>query len=157
VKQVTEVEFPCKIADKKRKPSLKAKATIMKVQLLKAVEIFKDKAKDPEQQLYAVQGLVNDHEMRIAAFAMPQSIEISPKSKLARFKLRHKQFPKLGMKVDVVTDDKGYWKIALRLPVPISPLFRLRIAFFQAISLVRRLKFTSAHFDSVYLNSYLCR
>jgi hypothetical protein len=37
----------------------------------------------------------------------------SAKSKLAQFKLWYKQLPKLGMKVDVVTDDNGYWKIIL--------------------------------------------
>jgi hypothetical protein len=56
-------------------------------------------------------GRVNDREMRIATFSKPQSNEISPKSSLAQFKQRYKQFPKLGMKVDVVTDDSGYWKI----------------------------------------------
>ena len=30
-----------------------------------------------------------------------------------RDKQRYKHFPKTGMKVDVVTDDNGYWKIAL--------------------------------------------
>jgi hypothetical protein len=73
----------------------------------------KDKAKDPEQQLYAVQGRVNDREMRIATFTKPLTEEISPKSKLARFKLRYKRFPALGMKVDVVTDENGYWKMIL--------------------------------------------
>jgi hypothetical protein len=111
--KMNEVEFPYKIVDKKRKPGLKAKATIMKIQLVKAAEIFKDKAKDPEQQLYAIHGRVNDREMRIATFAKPQSEEISSKSKLAQFKQRYKRFPALGMKVDVVTDDNGYWKIAV--------------------------------------------
>jgi len=110
---MNEIEFPYKIVDKKRKPGLKAKATITKVQLLKAAEIFKDKAKDPEQQLYAIHGRVNDREMRIATFTKPQSEEISSKSKLARFKQRYKRFPTLGMKVDVMTDENGYWKIAL--------------------------------------------
>jgi len=77
------------------------------------VEIFKDKAKDPEQQLYAIYGRVNDREMRIATFAKPQGEEISPKSKLAQFKRRYKQFPKTGMRADVMTDENGYWKIAL--------------------------------------------
>lgn len=110
---MTEVEFPYKIVDKKRKPGLKAKATITKVQLVKAVEIFKDKAKNPEQQLYAIHGRVDGRDMRIATFTKPLSEEISPKSKLARFKLRYRRFPTLGMKVDVVTDDNGYWKVAL--------------------------------------------
>ena len=51
--------------------------------------------------------------MRIATFAKPQSDEISAKGKLAQFKQRYKRFPTLGIKVDVVTDDNGYWKIAL--------------------------------------------
>jgi len=110
---LSKIEFPYKIVDKKRKPGLRAKATITKVQLVKAAEIFKDKAKDPEQQLYAIHGRVNDREMRIGTFTKPQSEEISSKSKLARFKQRYKRFPTLGMKVDVVTDDKGYWKIAV--------------------------------------------
>jgi len=107
------VEFSYKIVDKKRKPGLKAKATITKVQLVKAVDIFKDKAKDPEQQLYAIHGRVTDRELRIATFAKPQGDEISPKSRLAQFKQRYKTWPKVGMKVDVETDEKGYWKIAL--------------------------------------------
>jgi hypothetical protein len=80
---------------------------------VKAVEIFKGKAKDPEQQLYAVQGRVNDREMRIATFTKPVSQEISPKSKLARFKLRYNRLPRLGVKVNVVTDENDYWKVAL--------------------------------------------
>ena len=98
--------------DQKRKPGLKAKATITKVQLVKAVDV-KDKAKDPKQQLYAIHGRVNEREMRIATFAKPQGEEISPKSRLAQFKQHYKRFPTIGMKVDVVTDENGYWKIAL--------------------------------------------
>ncbi len=110
---MADVEFPYKIVDKKRKPGLKAKATITKVQQVKAVDIFKDKAKDPQQQLYATYGRVNGREMRIATFAKPQGEEISPKSRLAQFKQRYKQFHKVGMRVDVVTDDNGYWKIVI--------------------------------------------
>ena len=56
---------------------------------------------------------MNDREMRIATFRKPLAEEISPKSRLAQFKQHYKRFPKIGMKVDVVTDDNGYWKIAL--------------------------------------------
>jgi hypothetical protein len=110
---VTEVEFPYKIVDKKRKPGLKAKATITKVQAVKAVEIFKDRAKDPEQQLYAIHGRVDGRDMRIATFSKPLTEEIPPKSRLAQFKQRYRRFPTIGMKVDVVTDDNGYWKFSL--------------------------------------------
>jgi hypothetical protein len=108
---LSEVEFPYKIVHKKRKSGLKAKATITKVLLVKAAEIFQDKAKDPEQQLYAIHGHVNDREMRIATFAKPLGNEISPKSNLAQFKQRYKTWPKVGMRVDVETDENGYWKI----------------------------------------------
>jgi len=110
---LSEISFPYKIVDKKRKPGIKEKATITKVQLVKAVEIFKDKAKDPEQQLYAIHGRVADREMRIATFSKPPTEEISPKSRLAQFKQHYKRFPTIGMKVDVVTDENSYWKIAL--------------------------------------------
>ena len=69
---LSELQFSYKIVDKKRKSGLKAKATITKVQLVKAAEIFREKAKDPEQQLFAVHGRVNDREMRIAKFPKPQ-------------------------------------------------------------------------------------
>jgi hypothetical protein len=78
-----------------------------------SAEIFKEKAKDPEQQLYAINGNIDGRDMRIATFSKPQSNEISSKSRLAQFKQRYKRFPTLGMKVDVVTDNNGYWKIAL--------------------------------------------
>jgi len=51
--------------------------------------------------------------MRIATFAKPLGTEISPKSKLAQFKRGYKAWPRAGMKVDVETDENGYWKIAL--------------------------------------------
>ena len=107
-----DVEFPYKIAEKK-KPGLKAKTAITNVQLVKAAEIFRDKAKDPEQMLYAIYGRLEGREMRIGTFAKPQSDSISQKSRLAQFKDKYKQFPKTGMKVDVMTDENGYWKIAL--------------------------------------------
>jgi len=50
--------------------------------------------------------------MRIATFAKPQGEEISSKSRLAQFKQHYKRFPAIGMKVDIVTDENGYWKIA---------------------------------------------
>jgi hypothetical protein len=110
---LNEIEFPYKIVDKKRKPGLKAKAPITKVQMVKASDIFKDKAKDPEQMLYAIYGRVDGREMRIATFNKPQTEEISPKSKLAQFKQRYKRFPTPNMKIDLVTNDKGFWTLVL--------------------------------------------
>ena len=102
-----------KIVDRKRKPGLKAKAPLTRVQQVKAADIFREKAKDPEQQLYAIYGRVNDREMRIATFTKPLGNEISSKSKLAQFKRRYKSWPKAGVRVDVETDENGYWRITL--------------------------------------------
>ena len=63
--------------------------------------------------LYAIYGRIEGREMRIATFAKPQGDEISLISRLAQFKQHYKQFPKVGLKVYVVTDDNGYWKIDL--------------------------------------------
>ena len=81
--------------------------------MVKASELFREKAKNPEQELYAIHGRVDDSEMRITTFSKPQGNEISSMSRLAQFKQHYRKFPTVGMKVDVVTDDNGYWKIAL--------------------------------------------
>jgi hypothetical protein len=65
------------IVDKKRKPSLKTKAPITKVQLVKAAEIFKDKAKDHEQVFYVIYGRVNGREIRIATFAKQERRDLT--------------------------------------------------------------------------------
>jgi hypothetical protein len=109
----TVTEFPFKIVDKKRKPGLKAKAPITKVTLERAGDIFKAKAKDPEQMLYAIYGRVDGREMRLATFNKPQAEQISSKSKLALFKHRYHRFPAVGMRVDLVTNQNGFWQIAI--------------------------------------------
>jgi hypothetical protein len=110
---MSQVEFPFKIVDKKRKPGMKAKATITKVQQVKASEIFKDRANDPEQELYAVHCRVDGRELRVAIFTKPQGTEISSNTKLALFKHRYHRFPTVGMRVDLVTNDKGFWTIVV--------------------------------------------
>ncbi len=110
---MSQIEFPYKIVEKSRKPGEKAKAPITKVEQVTAGEIFGAKANDPKQELFAVYARVDDREMRIATFNKPIGDEISPKSRLAQFKRRYKRFPTPGMKVDVVTNDKGYWALVL--------------------------------------------
>jgi hypothetical protein len=68
---------------------MKPRSTISKVQLVKPVQIFTDKAKDLEQELNAVHGRVNDREMRVGTISKPQSVEISPKSRLATNDFQH--------------------------------------------------------------------
>ena len=93
-------------------PGLRAKATITKIKEMKAVEIFKTKAKDPDQLLYAVYGKVNGWEGRIGSINKPPSRTISQKSKMARFKQRYKEFPREGMTVEVESRE-GYWNLII--------------------------------------------
>jgi hypothetical protein len=109
---LTDIEFPYEIVKpKQRKPGIKAKATITKIELMKAREVYKKGAKDPEQLLYTIFGNVNGWEGRIGTVVKPHSRQISSNTKLAKFKQRYHQFPKIGMKVDVLTNAKGYWKM----------------------------------------------
>jgi hypothetical protein len=52
-------------------------------------------------------------EGRLRAFSKPPGKQITAKTSMAQFKLRYKQFSKTGMKVDVITDSNGYWKMIL--------------------------------------------
>ena len=45
------------------------------------------------------------------AFSKPTAKQITAKTKMAQFKQRYNKFPRTGMKVDVVTDPNGYWKM----------------------------------------------
>jgi hypothetical protein len=45
----------------------------------------------------------------------------------AQFKQRYKQYQKTGLKVDVVTDDNGYWNIALWFQGNCLQFFLLRL------------------------------
>ena len=110
---MSEVQMAYKIVDKKRKPAQKAKGTLTKVKEMKASEVYRAKATDPEAELFAIYCLVEGRELRVANFNKPKDNEISSKSKLAQFKHRYKRFPTPGMKVDLVTNDKGYWTLVL--------------------------------------------
>jgi hypothetical protein len=70
---------------------------------------------DKLSELCVIYGKVEEDgwEGRLRTFSKPSTKQISSRTIMAQFKLRYKQFPKTGMKVDVVTDDNGYWKIAL--------------------------------------------
>jgi hypothetical protein len=48
---------------------------------------------------------------RLRAFSKPTAKQITAKTKMAQFKQRYNKFPRTGMKVDVVTDPNGYWKM----------------------------------------------
>jgi hypothetical protein len=94
-----------------RKPGLKAKGTITEIKEVKAVDVYKKAATNPEQLLFAIIAKVEGWKGRIGTIPKPTSKLISPKSKLALFKKRYKQFPKTGMKIDVTANDMGYWKL----------------------------------------------
>lgn len=109
---MSQVEFDYTISPK-RKPGTRAKATITDIKEVKAVEVFKAAAQDPEQLLFVIHGKIDDWEGRIGTINKPTSKEISAKSNLAQFKERYEQFPKIGMLVDVVANAEGFWKLDL--------------------------------------------
>ncbi|MGO9645893.1 MAG: hypothetical protein ACLPY5_14250 [Candidatus Bathyarchaeia archaeon] len=96
-----------------RKPGQTAKATITKIENTTAGNIFGKSAKDPKQSVFVIYANVEGIDTRIATINKPASKYISPKHKLAQFKQRYTQLPKVGLRVDAVTDAKGFWKLAL--------------------------------------------
>ncbi|HKM77262.1 MAG TPA: hypothetical protein VJZ32_12685 [Candidatus Bathyarchaeia archaeon] len=112
--KMSEVQFDYTISTKpERKPGTKAKATIADIKEVKAVDVFKAAAKNPDQLLFVIFAKIGDWQGRVDTINKPISKQISPKSRLAQFKQRYKQFPKIGMKVDVLANDAGYWKLDL--------------------------------------------
>jgi hypothetical protein len=97
----------------KTKAGVTSKVTITRIEVAKAGDIYKDKAKDPNQELCVIYGRVEQDgwEGRLGAFAKPSTKQITSKTIMAQFKLRYKQLPKSGVKVDVVTDANGFWKM----------------------------------------------
>jgi hypothetical protein len=94
-----------------RKPGQTAKATITQIETRTAGDIFKTKAKNPKQELYVLSGNVEGVETRIATIDKLVSKYLSPRHRLTKFMQRYGQLPKVGMKVDVAADAKGYWKL----------------------------------------------
>ena len=109
---MSPIEFDYTISPK-RKPGTRAKATIIEIKEVKAVDVFKAAAKDPEQLLFVIDGKVDDWTGRIGTINKPASKQISPKSNLAQFKERYERFPEIGMQVDVVANAEGFWKLDL--------------------------------------------
>lgn len=96
-----------------RAVGLKANATITKIELTTADQIFGAKATRPTQQLWAIYVKSKDWEGRVSTINKPPSKIIGQRSKLAMFKARYKSFPKVGMKVQLVTNARGYWNLVL--------------------------------------------
>lgn len=109
---MTDPTFEYEVVEKP-KAGIPSRATITRIEIAKAGDIYKDKAKDPNQELCVIYGKVEQDgwEGRLRAFSKPPTKQITSRTKMAQFKLRYKQFPKSGMKVDVVTDANGYWKL----------------------------------------------
>jgi len=96
-----------------RKTGLKDKAKITGVETKKASEIYGQKTKAPDQPLIEITANVNGWEGRIGTIPKPPSKFVSPKSKMAQFLQKYKKAPEVGMTVDVATNEKGYWNLAL--------------------------------------------
>lgn len=109
-------EFDYEVVDSTkptRKAGIKAAATITKIELTTAVKIFGAAAARPEQAVWAIYVKTKDWEGRVATINKPASRFIGKRSKLYLFKAQYKAFPKVGMKVQLVTNARGYWNLVL--------------------------------------------
>ncbi len=107
---MSKIEFDYTIAPK-RKMGTRATATITSIKEVKAVDVFKTAAENPDQLLYVIDGKIDDWTGRIGIINKPTSKEISAKSNLAKFMQRYEKYPEIGMQVDVIANDAGYWKL----------------------------------------------
>jgi hypothetical protein len=94
------------------KEGTREKAKITRVETKRAGEIFKN-AKTPDQQLIVIFANVKGWEGRIGTIPKPPSKYVSPRSKMAQFITKYRKPPEVGMTVDVTTNEKGFWTLAL--------------------------------------------
>ena len=96
-----------------RKAGMKNKATITRIEVKKAGEIFGDAARIPEQLVMVIFGKIDGWEGRIGALTKPISKYVSPKSNMAGFLHKYNKPPEVGMTVEVATNDRGYWTFVM--------------------------------------------
>jgi len=89
------------------------RVTISEIKEMKAGEIFGPKARNPEQPFYAMFAKVDGRDLRIASMPKPDQKIISPRHKLARFKEKYGAYPEKGMKVEIETNENGFWNLVL--------------------------------------------
>ncbi len=108
----TELKFDYEILPA-LEPETTSEATITNIHVAKAKDIYGDKATDPDQELVVIYGKVerDGWEGRLRSISKPTTKQISPRTMMAQFKLHYGQFPKIGMRVEVVADLNGYWKM----------------------------------------------
>ena len=86
---------------------------------IRAGDIFKDKAKDPERPTLQVRFAGPGGVEGTAAISAPgispdgRVVVRNPKSNLYRFAKKYGSGPKGGMPVEVFVDDKGFYRLAL--------------------------------------------
>ena len=86
---------------------------------IRAGDIFKDKAKDPERPTLQVGFAGPGGVEGTAALSAPgispdgRVVVRNPKSNLYRFAKKYGSGPKVGMPVEVFVDDKGFYRLAL--------------------------------------------
>jgi hypothetical protein len=90
----------------------KAKAKITSVETKRAGEVFKN-SKAPDQVLIVIFANVKGWDGRIGTIPKPPSKYVSPRSKMAQFITKYRKPPEVGMTVDVMTNEKGYWTLVL--------------------------------------------
>ena len=69
--------------------------------------------RDPEQAFFTIHASVDGREMRVAAILKPESRTISSRHSLARFKEKYGAYPEKGMKIEIETNENGFWTLVL--------------------------------------------
>lgn len=88
----------------------KLAAKVVRLGMTTAAELFKEKARNPEQKVVVVFFATDDGvkgQTPLSFYAHP-----SGKSKIARFVRRYGQ-PKVGMPITILRDENGFWGVDL--------------------------------------------
>ena len=92
---------------------VKKRVVITDIKEMRAGEIFGPKARNPEQIFYAIFANVDGRDLRIASMPKPDQKTISPRHQLARFKEKYGGYPEKGMKIEIETNENGFWNLVL--------------------------------------------
>jgi len=94
-------------------PGTKKHAVIADIKEAKGSALFGSKTRNPEQEFFTIHANVDGRDMRVAAIIKPESKTISSRHTLARFKEKYGAFPEKGMKIEIETNENGYWTLVV--------------------------------------------
>ncbi len=95
-------------------PGTISQQIISKVETQTAREIFKDKAKKPDQLFMRIYVKRNGKDVPVGNISMPDNPgAVHPKSNAGQFLTTYGKTPKAGVKVQVKVTADGFWQLVL--------------------------------------------